>query len=290
MSRSYVSIKFKNTAINISKRYLLTLFLATAVGFMYFLPHLLMYLSTPNGKIYYPVSPSERLYGSQVKEIVDGHFGIGDPQLFEHKNTTSIFPYLPSYLLALLSLMTGSIINAFYLSDFLFPAILFILLVFFTNSLVKNYWLSVTTGIAVMTIYPLTTKFPPITAHLWNSFLDQLLLNNLKQPLPFYRTPSPQISFIILLIMLWSLYFLITRKKKVYMVITMIAGILLFYNLLLPFYFCFFYFTYFINFSFHKKRFFNFPSSLHLHSLFCFRQYYFSTDIKLIILPFFTDY
>lgn len=197
------------TASTGKKRSISALIIALIVGLVYLIPHVVSYLATDPSSIYYPFSFAETLYATQVKEVLEGHLIVGDPQFWEHKYTfPSVFPILPVWLIAILSIITGSTTGGFLVSDFLFPAILFLALTGFVHSLLKKKWSAIFISIATLALYQLTAKLPPLSIEGWQKFFKQLFLFEITQPLPFYRTPNPQISFIFLVVAIWALWFL----------------------------------------------------------------------------------
>lgn len=183
--------------------------IALIVGLMHILPHVLLKLQTDSSRVYYPFSFAETLYAAQVKEAVEGHLTVGDPQFWEHKYTfPSVFPIIPVWVLTLVSVIFGSVARGFLVGDFLFPACLFLVLTGFTYSILKNKWPAIFISLSTLTLYQLATKFPPLSSDGWLKFIRQLILLDVTQPLPFYRTPNPQISFIFLVSALWGLWFL----------------------------------------------------------------------------------
>ena len=98
---------------------------AVCVGFLHVLPHSFMNLYQDADQVYYPFSFAELLYAAQVKEVLEGHLTVGDPQFWETKNTfPQVFPYIPVLVLAGLSYITGSVSSGFLAADFIFPALL----------------------------------------------------------------------------------------------------------------------------------------------------------------------
>lgn len=172
---------------------------------------------------------SELTYASQVKELTEGHFSIGDSQIFEHKYVfPPIHPYIPIFVLALMSFAFGSLANAFLISDLVFPSTIFLLIYLFSKKITKNFEFSIFNGLAVVFLYSITTNIPPVTPYLASQLFKKLFLTDITTPLSFARTPNPQISIIILLIPLFTLYLFMLKPTLKKILIITISGSLLF--------------------------------------------------------------
>lgn len=209
--------------------------IALLVGLIHILPHLIAFKTTPADRVYYPISFSELVYGSKVKETLEGRLLAGDAQLFEHKDQFSkAEPFVPTLLLSVLSLASRSIPNAFFVSDFIFPALLFLLLFGFTYEIRKNFELAIFASLATIIIYPVTTKIPPISLNLLEKLINKVLIIDVSSALPFARTPNPQISYPLFVLALWSLYLVHTRYKLKYLLACSFFGVILFATYFYP--------------------------------------------------------
>lgn len=172
---------------------------------------------------------SELAYASQVKELTEGHISIGDSQIFEHKNIfPPIQPYVPILVLALMSFAFGSLANAFLISDLVFPSTIFLIIYLFSKKITKKVEFSIFNGLSTIFLYSLTTNIPPITPYLLSQFFKKLLITDITMPLSFARTPNPQISIIILLIPLFTLYLFMVKPTLKKILLITISGSLLF--------------------------------------------------------------
>ncbi|RJR30259.1 hypothetical protein C4564_00725 [Candidatus Microgenomates bacterium] len=211
------------------RTYKLIIIVSVIIGLCYSLPNIYYSSTVQSNRKYIPLSFSELLYGAQVKEVLDGNIFVGDPQFFEHKNTfLPVFPLIPVYLLSLLSFLSGSVTSGFLLADFLFPALLFVLVHCLFLRVTKNYWFSLFSSIAILTVYPLLSKITPLSLQQLKSSLASILLLSVDKPLPFYRTPNPQISFIVLTIALILSYEILIKPKRRVIILTGLVGALLF--------------------------------------------------------------
>lgn len=201
------------------------------VGFIHVLPHIIFHNYSLNKEAYYPMNFSELAYASQVKEITEGHFSIGDSQLYELKNVfPPLYPYIPILILALMSAALGSIGSAFLISDFIFPSLIFLMIYLFSKRVTKNSLFSIFNGLATLFLYSIASNVPPVTPYLLNQLFKKLFILDITSPLPFLRTPNPQITIIFLLIPLFSLYFFILNPTIKKTLIITIFGSLLFSN------------------------------------------------------------
>lgn len=215
--------------MKISLKNIILIIVFVLVGIIHVLPHAIFSSFSLSRGIYYPMNFSELAYASQVKELTEGHISIGDSQIFEHKNIfPPIHPYVPIFILAVISFVSGSLANAFLISDLIFPSTIFLIIYLFSKKITKNTEFSIFNGLSTVFLYSITTNFPPITPHLLNQFVKKLLITDITMPLSFARTPNPQMSIIILLIPLLTLYFFILKPTLKKILIITIFGSLLF--------------------------------------------------------------
>lgn len=126
-----------------------TILLAALIGFIYFLPNILIpYFLEKEGYASYhllsleaPVLDEIGSYGVKIKEIMEGKIKDGDPYLFEYKNYPTIWG---NYYM---SLLAGKLLRLFFIQnptlffvigDFLFPALNFILAFYIFYLLTRN--------------------------------------------------------------------------------------------------------------------------------------------------------
>lgn len=211
------------------KKVAIIIVVAIGVGLIHILPHIIFASYSQGRGLYYPIYFSELAYASQVKEVLEGHVAIGDSQILEHKDVfPSLHPYIPVFLLAMLSVITGSLESSFIVSDFIFPAIIFLLIVYFSKKIGNSYELSTIAGLATIFAYSAFTNIPPITPYLAKQLIQKIFLTDITSPLSFFRTPNPQISFVFLLIPLFTLYFFFLKPTLKKALIVSIFGCLLF--------------------------------------------------------------
>src|SRR3989304_7442496 len=153
------------------------------------------------------------------------------------KNYTpfSLFPNSPSAILAGLSFLTGSLGNAFIVSDFIFPPILFLIIYLFLRNYLGNIYYRLTTSFLIVTARDLITLIPyPIS-----TFKYLTAASHQEELLFLSRTPHPQISLIFLFAGVWALYKLLSKPDhKRFIFLTGLFFGLLFYTYM--FYFTFF--------------------------------------------------
>ena len=205
----------KNKIIN-KKRLTITIILALIVGFTFCLRNFI-YLKTAEQNtqlIFTPFSPGdEAIYAAQVREVFEGKFFSGDAFSYETRTKLPIYNWLPPLVLGLIAKIINSVDLVFILGDFIFPAILFILILKFTYQLSRHYWASVITSLTTLFLYQVTNKIPPITKTLAQNLWNTISLNP-PVFLFFNRLPPIQFTFIFFLLFIISLYHTLINKSK----------------------------------------------------------------------------
>src|SRR3989304_6533932 len=124
------------------------------VSLIYGLPHLI--LSSKVGIQYKPlviskISPIARdelyAYAPLVNYIKNGHLLVKDAYVAEYSNFPTPFmgESIPSIIFGALSQITGSIDKAFIAADFIFPPIIFLLLLIIAKLFVRNNFFALST-------------------------------------------------------------------------------------------------------------------------------------------------
>lgn len=144
-------------------------------------------------------------YAPKVQEILNGHIALSDAFIWEYKNYASPLrgEIVPAIIMAGLAKIGGGVDKAFILADFIFPPIVFLLLVRFFGLIGGKKYFSVAAALIVMFFYNYFRLFPYLPSALLQIFQS---LNN-GYPSPFLRSFHPQISFpffILGIITLWQ--------------------------------------------------------------------------------------
>lgn len=154
------------------KQHWLAIVLAVAIGLIVGLPHILIPkiispqkydpLQFIEGKGSSITMEEVYTYVPEVREILEGKLWVTDTQVAEYNGQSTPFAGETglAWIMAGLAEITGSIENAFMLADFLFPAVILLLVYTVVWLFTKNQIVSATCG-AVLVIWPeLLVLFP----------------------------------------------------------------------------------------------------------------------------------
>lgn len=150
---------------------------------------------------------NEDLYMARTQEVIDGHFAVGSPMLFEYKNQWP--QVLPSgeWVYALPSLLLGtSLVDTILIAKFFLPATLFLLVYTLTLSLLheKDSWSAI--GTAVATGFAVTLGYDIVD---YRNIIP-LLSDSFGLLLPVWTRPvNPIVGAVLLfsiLIISWRTY------------------------------------------------------------------------------------
>lgn len=192
------------------KQWLITLFLAIAVGLVFGLRNII--LSRQN--LFTPFSGGdEDIYAAQINEVFEGKLFSGDAFSYETRNNFPIFASLGQLILGLAAQVINSVSLLFILSDFIFPAILFVLFSRFVYFLTRQYWPAVVTALSTLFLYQLINKIPPVTQDLAKNLWLALTF---KEPIFFFfnRLPPPQFTYIFFFLFLAGLYRILANQSQ----------------------------------------------------------------------------
>lgn len=227
---------------------ILIIFVAVLVGLIYVLPHFIHYQTLKSqGKEYVPLTTESyfdvmNVHGARLRDILDGDLISGDIDIFEYRNGPSIWPILSMTIFAPLIFLTRSIFAALIISDFLFPALIFLSLfyLFFVFSRKRLFAVGVAMFLMLFPQAPLL--FPPTS---WMK-----LKNLFLQIFPWPWQPAVNLTYLrpesfigagpFFILFFAFAYKALTieaadKKKRYFFII--LAGI--FYGLLFNFYFYF---------------------------------------------------
>ncbi|KKP92204.1 MAG: hypothetical protein UR98_C0032G0003 [Parcubacteria group bacterium GW2011_GWA1_36_12] len=180
------------------------------------LPHIYGFLAY--GKFYSPLGVEENLqfvrdetfaYAAEVQQVLRGQWG-GDSYLWEYKNMPN--PYLGEIgtilPIAAISKAIGSVPLGFFLSDLIFPSILFLIINYF---LIKNGFKKVFALSASLAII-ITPFLSSVLPFFYKSGTS--LTGSSDQPLFITRTPHPQVSLIYLFLALFLTSEVLKKQTK----------------------------------------------------------------------------
>lgn len=124
---------------NFFKKNGLALILSVAVGFLVVMPTVfsITKIGWNNFQGIYPIlTDDEEYYLTRTREVIDGHIGLGNVYLKEHKREPYLAPPLAEIILAKSAqTLNISVPTLFTINDFLFPFLVCLLLYFLFNNL-----------------------------------------------------------------------------------------------------------------------------------------------------------
>jgi len=172
-------------------------------------------------------------YAPKVREILDGHWKLSDPFIFEYKNTASPFvgETLPAMIMAGLSKLSGRVTEGFILADFIWPPMVFLSLSYFIYLLTKKFFLAPVVALIVM-FWEHYLSWMPYLPSVIKNIISSLNTGAYSR---FIRSFHPQISFFFFVLFLIFLWQGLSQKKSLNLKIKLALGIslgLLFYSYL----------------------------------------------------------
>ncbi len=214
------------------------------ISLMYGLPHI--YLGHKLGNNYSSLLVNRSssigadeisLYAPAVRYILQGHILLRDVYVAEYDGypTPFIGESAPSIVMALLSKITGTVDNAFIAADFIFPAIIFLLLYVFSSHFIKNGYFALITAFTASISRDFIATIPnPISMINYFKYGESQ-----NEFLYLSRSFHPQVTFVFFLSSMALLVNLIKRPS-------IKASIILGISLGILFYTYIFYWTYFL--------------------------------------------
>ena len=168
----------------------------------------------------------ETMYASNIRDVYDGHLIVTDSQIYENKNKSNILtPWFTYLTLGLMTKLTGSVGNTFIISDFLFPALTFLVVYFIVNRVTHNHLVSILGGLGVLLIsYAFALQSP--------AFYTQNLIPFNFSRLPYYigRLPFTEFTFLVFALAILFVYLAIETGKKRFVLLAGLLGGLQFYT------------------------------------------------------------
>ena len=193
-------------------------------------------------------------YAPLVKHILEGNFIIKDVYVEEYKDypTPFVGETVPSFIFASLSIITGSIENAFIAGDFIFPPIIFLLMYLLVRIFLKNNLYA--TSVAFLAT--IARDFIAVIPYPYATYQYITVVENQNHFLHFSRAFHPQLTFILFLAAFLSFLKLLNNpSRKVFLAISGIFFGILFYSYIFYWtYFLFFLIILFLVYAFRKER------------------------------------
>ncbi|TSC63131.1 MAG: hypothetical protein G01um101448_115 [Parcubacteria group bacterium Gr01-1014_48] len=213
------------------------LLMALLIGGIHVSHHVLLRTYLTTGQIYHPITFEASYdeaagYGSRAKAFYTGQFPVVDTALLEHeKDRISPMPPLNPIVMGGLGRILGSLDRAFIVSDFLFPALIFIFLYILLFELTGRKTFSIVGAAVFMFVPRFALAIPPLSmsgAH--ELFRDIVPSIGKVDELYFSRFDYPQITY---LFYIPAFFFILRALKRDAYVWTLSAGVsfgLLFYT------------------------------------------------------------
>ncbi|MFH1822293.1 MAG: hypothetical protein ABH830_01180, partial [Patescibacteria group bacterium] len=154
---------------------------AIMIGFINVLPDVLANnLLANEGQKYFPFAgggDNTYAYGSRIREPLDGHLIVRDVNIYEHKDYPPFWPPLPPLLNYPILKLTNDIVASIIISNFVFPAIIFLLLYLLAFVITKKKFLSLFFASFFALYHEASINFPP--------FIIEHLKDFIKMFIPF---------------------------------------------------------------------------------------------------------
>ena len=135
-------------------------------------------------------------YAAKTRDVYDGHLRVDEVFAHEHRGTPSPYETLPHFLLGLLTHLTGSVPLTYALADFLFPPVIFILIVVLVHHLSGSNVIGIMAGAGVLFGYQVLDYLPPTSrSDLVGIVYTLFYYRNGARQLEFSRLIHPEMTF-----------------------------------------------------------------------------------------------
>ncbi len=214
------------------------LLIAALVGIIFGLPHILIPVLRGDS-LYRPLATvningfvvDEVHLASNIRDVYDGHLVVSDSQLYEHKNAPNIASQpLPYLVLGALTHLTGSVTNTYIIGDFIFPAIIFLLVYIFLMLITRNQVISMFGGAFILFFEDWIRWIIPTNPEILSGLLSKFSLDIYVPISYFSRLPFMQYTFIEFMAAIILLYLAIKNGGRLWIALSGISAGLLFYS------------------------------------------------------------
>lgn len=170
-------------------------------------------------------------YAAKSRDVYDGHLWVDEAFAHEHRGTPSPYETLPHFLLGLATHLTGSVALTYTLADFLFPPVIFILIVVFMRRLTGSKAVGIMAGAGVLFGYQVLDYIPPTSrSDLTGIVYTLFYYRNGTRQLEFSRLIHPEMTFIFMLGAIVALYCALDTKQRSQFALSGLLGASLFYS------------------------------------------------------------
>ena len=148
-------------------------------------PHGVRYLTlAKDGVAYIPLTRESNfdlmnVHGGRYRDIVDGRLLSGEVDTYEHKDGPSLWPLLSAAVLAPFFVPFDTIFPGLIVTDFVFPALMFVSFYLLFNALTGDRFFALFSATLLMLFPQLPHYIPP------SSFVELKLLVSQFFPVPF---------------------------------------------------------------------------------------------------------
>lgn len=170
---------------------------------------------------------TETLYLSMINEVIDGHWGLGNPYLFEGKDAPYLFPPVSAYIIGGFGKLLGlSAVNAAFVMRFVLPALIAFLIYWLALQLTGNKLIGLITAPFVLLGY--TLAVPGGIAGLFNPSVwsQESMFIDYGRPI----TPQVSVLFFYLYLVLFWRYLHSDKNEKWFGLASVMALGLSFYT------------------------------------------------------------
>ena len=188
--------------------------LSILVGFVYgshhfFIPYFL------GSQEYYPVTGASQVdmglyYGPRARAVYEGQWFAGDISVIENKESPSMLPLLNPLILGGLGRIAGSLERAFILSDFLFPALIFLAVYALSLEFADRRFPALMFSSLFMFSPKLWLFLPPVSSFAAKELFHSVFLWTKPEALYFTRFEYPKITFLFYVL---AVYFLLRAMR-----------------------------------------------------------------------------
>lgn len=220
---------FENISKKLSEKrnfMILLVFCAVLVGFLNVFPDILTINKLAGeGKAYYPYSfgmDETYVAGPRLREVLDGHLIVSDINIYEYKNYPPLWLPLPLLFQYPILKITSSVALTASITNFLFPALIFLLLFCLGYVIAKRKFLSLFFALFFSLYHEASIHMPPFLMEHFKKVIKMFIPFNVGDNIVASVLTSRE-SFIpclpILLLAIIFLYLNYKYDKKIYIVL-----------------------------------------------------------------------